>query len=141
MGRNRTSTGVAVLGRMWRKSGEGSVAGRIWDGDNVAQQMLRRVRDEAASLSREGRPPPTLVEIRVGDSSPNHRLQVLQEEACRLSGISYEVRAFPRSGDYRTIAPTLAELNAAIKAQERANARTAAQLRRELSKLRKAQGK
>ena len=86
--------------------------GRMWDGGDIAQEMVRQVRAEVTSLRHEGRPPPTLVELRVSDSSPHHRIQMLQEEACRLSGISYQVRSLPVPGDYQAIAPALAELNA-----------------------------
>lgn len=95
-----------------QKSEEGRVVGRIWNGGDVAQEMLRRVRDETASLLREGRPPPTLVEIRVSDSPPHNHIQRLQEEACRASGIAYQVRSFPLPGDLRVVAQALAELNA-----------------------------
>jgi methylenetetrahydrofolate dehydrogenase (NADP+)/methenyltetrahydrofolate cyclohydrolase len=37
---------------------------------------------------------------------------MLQEKACRLSGISYHIRSFPTPGDYHAIVPVVAELNA-----------------------------
>jgi len=61
------------------------------------------------------------------------RLKVLNQKTAKLQQTARQAL----KGETRS----LAELNAAIKAQERANARTAAQLRRELSNLRKAQGK
>jgi RHS repeat-associated protein len=61
------------------------------------------------------------------------RLKVLQDKTAKWNAKSKA----SLKGETRS----LAQLNSAIKAQERANARTAAQLRRELSKLRKAQGK
>ena len=38
--------------------------GRVWDGGNVAQELLENVRQEVVRLQHEGRPPPTLAEIR-----------------------------------------------------------------------------
>jgi hypothetical protein len=61
------------------------------------------------------------------------RLKVLNQKTAKLQQTARKAL----KGDTRS----LAELNAAIKAQERANARTAGQLRRELVHLRKVQGK
>jgi methylenetetrahydrofolate dehydrogenase (NADP+)/methenyltetrahydrofolate cyclohydrolase len=86
--------------------------GRIWDGDNVAQEMLQRVRDEVASLQRLGHPPPTLAELRVSEAPSNDPMQIRQEEACWVSGISYRVRCFPPASEHRVIAEAVTELNA-----------------------------
>ena len=73
---------------------EGVVVGRVWDGSNVAQELLENVRQEVMHLRYEGRPPPTLAEIRVGEWPPDAPLRILQAEACRITGISYQVHAF-----------------------------------------------
>ena len=70
--------------------------GRVWDGGNVAQELLENVRQEVVRLQHEGRPPPTLAEIRVGEWPPDARFRVLQEEACRITGVFYQVHAFPQ---------------------------------------------
>ncbi len=86
--------------------------GRVWDGGNVAQELLEKVREEMTLIQREGRPPPILAEIRVGESPINERLQILQVDACRVTGVSYQVHAFPQLCDHQAILQTLAELNA-----------------------------
>jgi methylenetetrahydrofolate dehydrogenase (NADP+) / methenyltetrahydrofolate cyclohydrolase len=94
----------------WPK--EGAAVGRIWDGGNVAQELLEKVRTEVALIQREGRPPPVLADISVGESVLNERIQELQVDACRVTGVSYQVHAFPQLCDHQTILQTLAELNA-----------------------------
>lgn len=111
-GQTVTCTDIAIADTSGGNSGEGSVVGRIWDGDNVAQEILRRVRDEVTSLQHQGHPPPTLVELRVSDVASRDPMQALQEEACRVSGISYQVRFFPLTSDHGVIARALADLNA-----------------------------
>jgi methylenetetrahydrofolate dehydrogenase (NADP+) / methenyltetrahydrofolate cyclohydrolase len=86
--------------------------GRVWDGGNVAQELLEHVRQEVVRLQHEGRPPPTLAEIRVGEWPPDARVRVLQEEACRITGVFYEVHTFPQLCDPQIILQTLADLNA-----------------------------
>jgi methylenetetrahydrofolate dehydrogenase (NADP+)/methenyltetrahydrofolate cyclohydrolase len=84
----------------------------VWDGGNVAQELLENVRQEVVHLQHEGCPPPTLAEIRVGQRPSDARFHVLQEEACRITGISYQVHAFPQLCDSRIVLQTLADLNA-----------------------------
>ena len=91
---------------------EGTIVGRIWDGGDVAQELLERVRGEVVMLQREGRSPPTLAEIRVSASPLDKYMQVLQKTACQFTGVSYHVRSFPPIGDHHTILHALAELNA-----------------------------
>jgi methylenetetrahydrofolate dehydrogenase (NADP+) / methenyltetrahydrofolate cyclohydrolase len=86
--------------------------GRVWDGSNVAQELLENVRQEVIRLRYEGRPPPTLAEIRVGEWPPEARLRVRQAEACRITGVFYQVHAFPQLCDPQTLLQTLADLNA-----------------------------
>jgi methylenetetrahydrofolate dehydrogenase (NADP+)/methenyltetrahydrofolate cyclohydrolase len=86
--------------------------GRVWDGGNVAQELLENVRQEVVRLQHEGRPPPTLAEIRVGEWPPDARVRVLQEEACRITGVFYQVHVFPQRCDPQIVLQTLAELNA-----------------------------
>jgi methylenetetrahydrofolate dehydrogenase (NADP+) / methenyltetrahydrofolate cyclohydrolase len=88
------------------------MVGRVWDGANVAQELLENVRQEVIRLQREGRPPPTLAEIRVGKWPPDERIRALQAEDCRITGVSYQVHAFPHLCDLQTIVQTLADLNA-----------------------------
>jgi methylenetetrahydrofolate dehydrogenase (NADP+)/methenyltetrahydrofolate cyclohydrolase len=85
--------------------------GRVWDGGNVAQELLEKVRREVIRFRYEGRPPPTLAEIRVGEWPPDARLHVLQAEACRLTGVFHQVHVFPQRGDSQNILQTLADLN------------------------------
>jgi methylenetetrahydrofolate dehydrogenase (NADP+)/methenyltetrahydrofolate cyclohydrolase len=86
--------------------------GRVWDGGNVAQELLENVRQEVVHLQHEGRPPPTLAEIRVGQQPSDARVHVLQEEACRITGISYQVHAFSQLCASQIVLQTLADLNA-----------------------------
>jgi methylenetetrahydrofolate dehydrogenase (NADP+)/methenyltetrahydrofolate cyclohydrolase len=86
--------------------------GRVWDGANVAQELLENVRQEVIRFQHEGRPPPTLAEIRVGEWPPDERIRALQAEDCRITGVSYQVHAFPHLCDLQTILQTLADLNA-----------------------------
>jgi methylenetetrahydrofolate dehydrogenase (NADP+)/methenyltetrahydrofolate cyclohydrolase len=83
----------------------------VWDGSNVAQELLEKVRQEVIHLRSEGRPPPTLAEIRVGEWPANPRLDVLQAEACRLTGVSHQVHVFPHLCNSQHILQTLTELN------------------------------
>jgi methylenetetrahydrofolate dehydrogenase (NADP+)/methenyltetrahydrofolate cyclohydrolase len=85
--------------------------GRVWDGGNVAQELLENVRQEVVRLQHEGRPPPTLAEIRVGEWPPDAHVRMLQEEACRLTGVSYQVHVFPQHCDPQIVLQTLADLN------------------------------
>jgi methylenetetrahydrofolate dehydrogenase (NADP+)/methenyltetrahydrofolate cyclohydrolase len=85
---------------------------RVWDGGNVAQELLEHVREEVVHLQHEGRPPPTLAEIRVGELPSDKRIWGLQAEACRRAGVSYQVYAFPQRCDHHAILQTLADLNA-----------------------------
>jgi methylenetetrahydrofolate dehydrogenase (NADP+) / methenyltetrahydrofolate cyclohydrolase len=87
------------------------VVGRVWDGANVARELLENVRQEVVRLQREGRPPPTLAEIRVGEVSSNERRLVLQEDACLRAGVLYQGYVFPQLCDHQTILQTLADLN------------------------------
>jgi methylenetetrahydrofolate dehydrogenase (NADP+)/methenyltetrahydrofolate cyclohydrolase len=84
----------------------------VWDGSNVAQELLENVRQEVMRLRDEGRPAPTLAEIRVGEWPPDARLHVLQAEACRITGILHQVHVFSQRCDLRSILQTLADLNA-----------------------------
>lgn len=86
--------------------------GRIWDGGDVAQELLERVREEVALIQREGRPPPVLATISVGESPVHEHIQALHTDACRLTGISSQVYVFPQRCHDQTILQTLAELNA-----------------------------
>jgi methylenetetrahydrofolate dehydrogenase (NADP+) / methenyltetrahydrofolate cyclohydrolase len=86
--------------------------GRIWDGGDVAQELLERVREEVALIQGEGRPPPVLAIISVGESPVHERIRALHADACRLTGISSQVYVFPQRCHDRTILQTLAELNA-----------------------------
>jgi len=86
--------------------------GRVWDGGNVAQELLEKVRQEVIRLRYEGRLPPTLAEIQVGEWPPNAHIHVLQAEACRITGVSHQVHVFPQLCDSQSILQTLADLNA-----------------------------
>jgi methylenetetrahydrofolate dehydrogenase (NADP+)/methenyltetrahydrofolate cyclohydrolase len=85
---------------------------RIWDGGNVAQELLARVREEVELLRREGRPPPVLAEISVGESPFQEHIRALHADACRLTGVCSQVYSFPQHDDQQIILQTLAELNA-----------------------------
>jgi methylenetetrahydrofolate dehydrogenase (NADP+)/methenyltetrahydrofolate cyclohydrolase len=85
---------------------------RIWDGSDVAHAIVQRVREAVSALRQAGHPPPTLAQIRVSDAPALERMQRLQAEACRASGIAYQLRSFSLADDQRTIAQALAELNA-----------------------------
>jgi methylenetetrahydrofolate dehydrogenase (NADP+) / methenyltetrahydrofolate cyclohydrolase len=87
------------------------VVERVWDGSNVAQELLEKVRQEVIRLRHEGHPPPTLVEIRVGEWPPDARLRGLQAEACRVTGISHQVHTFAHDCDLQAILQLLAHLN------------------------------
>jgi 5,10-methylene-tetrahydrofolate dehydrogenase/methenyl tetrahydrofolate cyclohydrolase len=87
------------------------VVGQIWDGGNVAQELLENVRMEVVRLQHEGRPPPTLAEIRVGEMPSDERRQMLHADACRKVGVSYQVYAFPPHCTHQAILQTLADLN------------------------------
>jgi methylenetetrahydrofolate dehydrogenase (NADP+)/methenyltetrahydrofolate cyclohydrolase len=91
---------------------EGVGVGRIWDGGDVAQELLERVREEVALIQREGRPPPVLATISVGESPVQEHIQTLHDDACRLTGISSQAYVFPQRCHDRTLLQTLAELNA-----------------------------
>jgi methylenetetrahydrofolate dehydrogenase (NADP+) / methenyltetrahydrofolate cyclohydrolase len=99
-------------GTMGPETEEGVVVGRVWDGSDVAQELLEHVRQQVVRLQHEGRPPPTLAEIRVGEWPSDERIRVLQAEACRITGVSYQTHAFPHLCDPQTILQTLADLNA-----------------------------
>jgi methylenetetrahydrofolate dehydrogenase (NADP+) / methenyltetrahydrofolate cyclohydrolase len=86
--------------------------GRVWDGGNIAQELLQHVHEEVVRLQREGRPPPTLAEIRVGELPSDERIRLLQADACRLAGVSYQAYAFPQPCDRQPILQTLTDLNA-----------------------------
>jgi methylenetetrahydrofolate dehydrogenase (NADP+) / methenyltetrahydrofolate cyclohydrolase len=88
------------------------VVERVWDGSDVAQELLEHVRQEVVRLQRQGRPPPTLAEIRVGEWPPDARIRGLQAQACRATGVSYQVHTFSQRCEVRTILQTLADLNA-----------------------------
>jgi methylenetetrahydrofolate dehydrogenase (NADP+)/methenyltetrahydrofolate cyclohydrolase len=88
------------------------MVGRIWDGGDVAQELLERVRGEVVTLQREGRSPPALAEIRVSASPLDERMQGLQKTACQFTGVSYHVRSFPPTSDHHAILQALADLNA-----------------------------
>ena len=88
------------------------MVGRVWDGADVAQELLENVREEVVRLQREGRPPPTLAEVRVGEVPSDERMWALQADACREAGVSYRVYAFPQFCDRQTLLQTLAGLNA-----------------------------
>jgi methylenetetrahydrofolate dehydrogenase (NADP+) / methenyltetrahydrofolate cyclohydrolase len=85
---------------------------RVWDGSSVAQELLEHVRQEVLRLQQEGRPPPTLAAIMVGKKPHDMRLHGLQDEACRLTGVSYRVHTFPKPCDAQPIMHLLAQLNA-----------------------------
>jgi methylenetetrahydrofolate dehydrogenase (NADP+)/methenyltetrahydrofolate cyclohydrolase len=91
--------------------GEGAAVGRIWDGDDVARNILQQVRDAVIMTQREGRPPLVLAEVRIGNSPLGERMQALQEEACRYTGVAYHVHPFPLTSEQHTILQVLAELN------------------------------
>lgn len=97
------------LGAEWR---EGGVVGRIWDGDDVARDILHQVRDEVITSQREGRSPPVLAEVRIGNSPFGERMQALQAEACRYTGVGYHVHTLPLMSEQHTIRQALVELNA-----------------------------
>jgi methylenetetrahydrofolate dehydrogenase (NADP+) / methenyltetrahydrofolate cyclohydrolase len=86
--------------------------GRIWDGGNVAQELLEKVHEEVVLIQREGRPPPVLATISVGESPVTEHIQALHANACRLTGISSQVYTFSQCCHNQTILQTLAELNA-----------------------------
>jgi methylenetetrahydrofolate dehydrogenase (NADP+)/methenyltetrahydrofolate cyclohydrolase len=88
------------------------VVGQIWDGGNVAHELLENVRQEVIRLQHEGRPPPTLAEIWVGEVPSDGRIQILHADACRKVGVSYQVYAFPSCCTHQAILQTLADLNA-----------------------------
>jgi methylenetetrahydrofolate dehydrogenase (NADP+) / methenyltetrahydrofolate cyclohydrolase len=88
------------------------VVGQIWDGGNVAQELLEKARQEMVRLQHEGRPPPTLAEIRVGDALSDERIQHLHADACRKIGVTYQAHVFPPCCTHRSIVQTLADLNA-----------------------------
>jgi methylenetetrahydrofolate dehydrogenase (NADP+)/methenyltetrahydrofolate cyclohydrolase len=88
------------------------VVGQIWDGGNVAQELLENVRKEVLRLQHEGRSPPTLAEIRVGEMPSDERRQLLHADACRKVGVSYQVYAFPPHCTHQAVLQTLADLNA-----------------------------
>jgi methylenetetrahydrofolate dehydrogenase (NADP+)/methenyltetrahydrofolate cyclohydrolase len=73
---------------------------------------LEKVRQEVIRLRNEGKPPPTLAEIRVGAWPPDTPLHILQAQACRFTGISHQVHVFPQPDDSQRILLTLADLNA-----------------------------
>lgn len=91
---------------------EGVVVERIWDGDDVACDILQQVRDEVITYQRKGHSPLVLAEVRIGDAPLDGRMQALQEEACRYTGVGYQVYAFPLTSGAHPILRTLAELNA-----------------------------
>jgi methylenetetrahydrofolate dehydrogenase (NADP+) / methenyltetrahydrofolate cyclohydrolase len=86
--------------------------GRIWDGGDLAQEVLERVRAEVIRLQDGGHLPPALAAITVGESSIDERIQGLEAEACHVTGVSYQEYSFAQRGDHRTIVQTLAQLNA-----------------------------
>jgi methylenetetrahydrofolate dehydrogenase (NADP+) / methenyltetrahydrofolate cyclohydrolase len=88
------------------------VVGQIWDGGDVAQELLENVRQEVVRLQHEGRPPPTLAEIRVGEALSDERIQLLHADACRKAGVSYQAYTFPPYCSHQAILQTLANLNA-----------------------------
>jgi methylenetetrahydrofolate dehydrogenase (NADP+)/methenyltetrahydrofolate cyclohydrolase len=48
----------------------------------------------------------------VGEVPSDERIRVLQADACRITGVSYQVYTFPQLCDYQPILQTLADLNA-----------------------------
>jgi methylenetetrahydrofolate dehydrogenase (NADP+)/methenyltetrahydrofolate cyclohydrolase len=88
------------------------VVGRVWDGNDIAQELLQYVRQEVVRLQREGCPLPTLAQISVGALPSDERIRALQVEACRITGVSLREYTFPRRCDHQAVIQTLAELNA-----------------------------
>jgi methylenetetrahydrofolate dehydrogenase (NADP+)/methenyltetrahydrofolate cyclohydrolase len=88
------------------------VVGQIWDGGDVAHELLEHVRREVIRLQHEGRPPPTLAEIWVGEVPSDRRVQLLHADACRKVGVSHQVYAFPSGCTHQAILQTLADLSA-----------------------------
>jgi methylenetetrahydrofolate dehydrogenase (NADP+) / methenyltetrahydrofolate cyclohydrolase len=86
--------------------------GRIWNGGDLAQEVLERVREEVIRLQDGGRRPPALAAITVGESPVDERIQRLEAEACHITGVSYREYTFAQRGDHCPIAQTLAQLNA-----------------------------
>jgi methylenetetrahydrofolate dehydrogenase (NADP+)/methenyltetrahydrofolate cyclohydrolase len=84
---------------------------RIWDGSDIAQEILVTVRQEVRRIRREGRPPPMLAEISVGESPLHRRIGALHADACRLAGITHQIYSFPPHTEPGTIVQALVELN------------------------------
>jgi methylenetetrahydrofolate dehydrogenase (NADP+)/methenyltetrahydrofolate cyclohydrolase len=103
---------IAEQGMGEPETWEGVAVGRLWDGGDVAQELLEKVRQEVTRLREERQPPPMLAEIRVGEWPAAAHLHVLQAEACRITGIFHQVHTFPRPCDTQRIRHRLAELNA-----------------------------
>jgi methylenetetrahydrofolate dehydrogenase (NADP+) / methenyltetrahydrofolate cyclohydrolase len=83
----------------------------IWDGGDIAQELLAAVREEVGLLQREGRPPPVLAAMSVGESPLHERIRALHADACRLTGVVCQAHDFPSSTEPQIILQTLAELN------------------------------
>jgi methylenetetrahydrofolate dehydrogenase (NADP+)/methenyltetrahydrofolate cyclohydrolase len=103
---------MRAQGTMGTETGEGVVVGHVWDGSDVAQELLENVRQQVVRLQHQRRPTPTLAEIRVGEWPSDERCWALQAEACRVTGVTYRVYAFPHLCDSQTILQSLADLNA-----------------------------
>ena len=91
---------------------EGVVVRRIWDGGDVAQEVLATVRRKVERMRGEGRPPPVLAEVSVGESPLHERVLALHAEACRQTGVACRVYSFSMHAEHDTIRQTLAKLSA-----------------------------
>lgn len=85
---------------------------RIWDGGDVAQDVLATVRQEVERIQGEGRLPPVLAEVSVGESPLHERILALHAEACRQTGVACQVYSFSTPIEHDTILQTLAKLSA-----------------------------
>jgi methylenetetrahydrofolate dehydrogenase (NADP+)/methenyltetrahydrofolate cyclohydrolase len=85
---------------------------RIWDGSDVAQEVLATVRQEVERIQREGRLPPVLAEVSVGGSPLHERILALHAEACRQTGVVCQVFSFPTYTEHDAILQTLVKLSA-----------------------------
>jgi len=84
---------------------------RVWDGSNIAQEILATVLEEVELIRREGRPPPVLAEISIGESPLHKRIQALHANACRLTGVAHQVYSFSSHTEQQIILQTLVKLN------------------------------
>jgi methylenetetrahydrofolate dehydrogenase (NADP+) / methenyltetrahydrofolate cyclohydrolase len=85
--------------------------GRTLDGRALAQRVEARVRADVAALTGDGRPPPQLDVVLVGDDPASHVYVRRKRDACERVGIAVKEHRLPTATSTEELATLLAALN------------------------------